>query len=168
MSTTSSWMAIAFKANLKDHPETFTLTDEQVGAIASSGPVMAVREANQKNQEGKPQPLKRDEYNRLRRELYYHQQNAKNCEIRVNVCASDIREIEKMVTLLITKRKTAKAANLIHEERGFENQLARKEEELRERKDDYVRLRAENKAAVTGLQEFNHARLQELAEELGE
>jgi hypothetical protein len=73
-----------------------------------------------------------------------------------------------MVTLLITKKKTAKAANLIHEERGFENQLARKEEELRERKDDYVRLRAENKAAVTGLQEFNHARLQELAEELGE
>jgi|SRR5579859_1195280 len=114
----------------------------------------------------KPEPI-RVEYNRLRKELYDLQQHAKNCEVRVNNEAANVKHWERNIEDLLKRKKKAVADNMLGEERSCERQIEMAETELLDARERLAREQRINSAAVRELKAFPHvARLEALKVEL--
>ncbi len=160
--TTHNFAALAFKANLEKTPDLMTVDTAKIEASANQRRV----EMAKLNQTIEPI---RVEYNRLRKEKYDAQQNAKNAEIYFNNIAANVREWQKRVDDLLKRKKKATADNLLGEERSLESQIQRLENELLDERDKLTAAQRNNTLSARALREWpGDVRLAELVKELGE
>jgi len=108
------------------------------------------------------------ELQRLRRELFSLQENAKHSEIYCNEQANRVRLIEQQITDAINRKKAAVNSGNALAERNFEHTIARLERERDEAEREFVHARKASAGAAATLKEWpHHARLEELKKLVG-
>jgi len=159
-----NYAGLAFKIALEKHPETFIVTDADITSIEQG---QAARRKAMDIINSKPEPA-RIEYNRLRKQLYDLQQEAKNTEIYANTAAGAVRLLETRINDLLKRKKSATEANLLGEERTCEHQIQQLETELLDVKTEFNRAVLQSARAGRALKAFDgHQRIRELKKELG-
>lgn len=158
-------LALAFKTNLEQNPEVFTVPADIGKQCAEAA--KKTRELNPVT----PEPLK-VEYNRLRSRLFDLQQNAKSLEIRVNELAGRVHLLDKRIAEALRLKKQESDKDNLLGARTYEHQVQSLEDELADAKAELQKAMQYNKGAVRQLREFRESpdfdRIAQLKQELGE
>ena len=142
-------------------PKLMTVDLEQLGKMHKD--TVAQRETLNPPQ---PEPA-RQEYNRLRQQLYNLQQQAKNAEVYCNNKADEVRGLEQRINDVLKRKKQAVAEGHLGQERLCEHQLQQLERELPDAKDEATKAKHWGAQAARALKAFDgHARISELVKEL--
>ncbi len=156
-----SYLPLAFKAEREKNPEAFTITDAD---ITRNEQAQAKRRAEmEKINPPKPVPA-RQEYNRLRQELFSLKQSAQGCETRVNNIAGEVHLLEERITGLIKKKKATENPLA---ERTCEHQIQLLETDLLDAQERLIKAKRDNTLTVKALKNFDqHERIAELKKQL--
>ena len=161
--TEGSYLGLAFRANLEKNPDLMKFDVEQFEEDQQKHRA-AMNAANPP----KIEPV-RVEFNRLRGQLFDHQQHAKAMEIRVNNEAGNVHEFERRITAVLKLKKEHEDAGNLLGARSYEHQAQQLENELADARDRLVKDQRYNAAAARGLREWQQEhgpRLKELQKEV--
>ena len=166
-----NYAGLAFKENLENHPEMYDLTGLDEKPKATQQQIAARDAANKLQRETKlginePRAI----YNRLRKELFDLQEQARGAETRVNNEAVTVRMYQSQIEDLLKRKKKAIADGALGEERNIERRLLAEENDLLDSRERLLKLQRNNHCAVRALKDWqtaNGAQLAELQKEIG-
>jgi hypothetical protein len=166
-----NYAGLAFKDQLEKHPEVFDLTGLDAKINATTKAAHERHAANDLARETKlgvntPKAI----YNKLRKELFDLQEQARGAETRVNNEAATVRMFQSQIEDLLKRKKKAVVDGALGEERRIERGLLAQENELLDSRERLLKLQRDNHRAVQALKDWktaNGAQLAELQKEIG-
>lgn len=154
------------KENLKNRPEDFTITDDNIRELEAKAKKMREERdrLNPKFAGQGPDPTPRAEYNRLRQQLYNLQQAARSAETLCNNKADAVRGLEQRINDLFKLKKQAIADDHLGDERKWEHQIQILEIELTKAQEEFFKAKRYNTQAARDLRVFEFDNKQRIAE----
>jgi hypothetical protein len=159
-----SFMGLLMQEELRKNPDLMTVDFSSVEKAAA-----AQRELNRKNQADKPKAPATKELDGLRRQKFNLTEHVKNTASYTATMEDQARGTKERIAALLKRKKAARAANQIHDERSCENQVRVLEGEVVDFEKNAEHGRKNHKAAKAALAAFeqtNGARLAALEKEL--
>jgi hypothetical protein len=160
-----NYAGLAFKDQLEQHPEVFDLTGltEKINATTKAAHERhAANDLARDTKRGINTP--RAIYNKLRKELFDLQEQARGAGTRLNNAAADEREFQSRVEALLIRKKKAVVDGALGEERCIERGLLAQENELLDSRERLLALQRDNQRAVRALKDWEAAHGAQLAD----